>query len=108
MFGFIDLFTHHYFDYKGKIGRGAYWGLVLVLLIVYVILWIFAAGWINWLYNIIVACPFICMSARRLRDAKFTPWLALLGLGLFFPLIFGGWSGLFALVLLILCVFPSK
>ncbi|MBO4675117.1 MAG: DUF805 domain-containing protein [Elusimicrobiaceae bacterium] len=108
MFGFIDLFTHHYFDYKGKLGRGAYWILALLLWLVGLILGIFAAGWINWLYTLIIICPFICMSARRLRDAGFTPWLALLGLALFSNIFGAFWGQIAIIVLFILCLFPSK
>ena len=108
MFGFIDLFTHHYFDYKGKLSRGSYWILALLLVIVGFILGIFASAWINWLYNLIIICPFICMSARRLRDAKFSPWLALLGLALFCKIFGAFWGGIAILVLFILCLFPSR
>ena len=108
MFGFIDLFTHHYFDYKGKIGRGTYWILALLLWLVCLILGIFAARWINLLYTLIIICPFICMSARRLRDAKFTPWLALLGLALFSNIFGAFWGQIAIIVLFVLCLFPSR
>jgi len=108
MFGFIDLFTHHYFDYKGKLARKAYWVLALLLWLVSLILGIFAAGWINWLYTLVIICPFICMSARRLRDAGFSPWLALLGLALFSNILGAFWGQIAVIVLFILCLFPSK
>ena len=108
MFGFVDLFTHHYFDYKGKLNRKGYWILAILLVLVGWVLGMFTPAVIAWIYSLAIICPFVCMSARRLRDAGFTPWLALLGLGtllnLFSPVI----GSIALLVMLILCLFPSK
>lgn len=101
---FIDPIKNHYVDFAGKANRKQFWLFVLFNFLVFLVLSI-VLGLLGKTGNILyfvcqlaVLLPYLGISARRLRDGGFTPWLLLL---LLLPFI--GW-----LILLILYLLPSK
>ena len=94
---FLDIITKHFFDFGGKEGRKVFWLFVLNCFIVNLI---FSAIWatLATIVGLILLLPSLGIIVRRLRDAGFSPWLALL---LIIPGI--GW-----VAVAILACFPSK
>lgn len=102
---FIDVIKNHYFDFSGRATRMQFWMFALINFIVSIVLGIVAgivlkgnANIVNIIYGLALLLPSLGITARRLRDGGFTPWLLLL---LFVPVI--GW-----IALLILYIMPSK
>ena len=103
---FIDVIKNHYVDFSGKATRTQFWMFVLWNIIISFVLGLIcgiflkggAANTIATIYGLALLLPSLAISARRLKDAGFTPWLLLLGL---IPGI--GW-----IILVILWLFPSK
>ncbi len=94
---FLDIITKHFFDFGGKEGRKVYWLFVLNCFIVSFILGLISST-ISFIFSLVVLLPSLGILVRRLRDAGFSPWLALL---LLVPVV--GW-----IIVAILACFPSK
>jgi uncharacterized membrane protein YhaH (DUF805 family) len=94
---FLDIITKHFFDFSGKEGRKVYWLFVLNCFIVSFILGLISST-ISYIFSLIILLPSLGILVRRLRDAGFSPWLALL---LIIPVV--GW-----IAVVILACFPSK
>ena len=94
---FLDIITKHFFDFSGKEGRKVYWLFCLNCFIVSFILGLISST-ISYIFSLVVLLPSLGILVRRLRDAGFSPWLALL---LLVPVV--GW-----IVVVILACFPSK
>ena len=112
---FIDPIKKHFADFKGRATRKQFWLFTLFDFIVWCLLgFVFSFfGQIgNILYFVCVVAlliPFMSIGCRRLRDAGFSPWWILLGvLPLVLAFLFGWLLGIGSLVLLIMCLFPSK
>ena len=116
---FIDPIKNHYIDFAGKATRTQYWLWVLFLFIVSLVLglvftWFGTVGTIILrLFGLAILLPSLAISARRLRDAGFWPWLAFFSiLGTVATFVNSGILSLAALlvgiVLFILHLFPSK
>jgi uncharacterized membrane protein YhaH (DUF805 family) len=94
---FLDIITKHFFDFSGKEGRKVYWLFVLNCFIVSFILGLISST-ISYIFSLVILLPSLGILVRRLRDAGFSPWLALL---LIIPVV--GW-----IAVVILACFPSK
>ncbi len=94
---FLDIITKHFFDFGGKENRKVYWLWVLNCFIVSFILGLISST-ISYIFSLVVLLPSLGILVRRLRDAGFSPWLALL---LLIPVV--GW-----VAVVILACFPSK
>ncbi|MBR3655210.1 MAG: DUF805 domain-containing protein [Elusimicrobia bacterium] len=94
---FLDIITKHFFDFGGKEGRKVFWLFVLNCFIVNLILSAILLT-LAYIFSLVILLPFLGILVRRLRDAGFTPWLALL-------LIIPGIGGI---ILAVLACFPSK
>lgn len=94
---FLDIITKHFFDFGGKEKRKVYWLFVLNCFIVSFILGLISST-ISYIFSLVILLPSLGILVRRLRDAGFSPWLALL---LLVPVV--GW-----IVVVILACFPSK
>lgn len=94
---FLDIITKHFFDFGGKENRKVFWLFVLNCFIVSFILGLISAT-ISYIFSLVVLLPSLGILVRRLRDAGFSPWLALL---LLIPFV--GW-----IAVVILACFPSK
>lgn len=94
---FLDIITKHFFDFGGKEGRKVYWLFVLNCFIVSFILGLISST-VSFIFSLVVLLPSLGILVRRLRDAGFSPWLALL---LLVPVV--GW-----IIVAILACFPSK
>ncbi len=94
---FLDIVTKHFFDFNGKEGRKVYWLFVLNCFIVSFILGLISST-ISYIFSLVILLPSLGILVRRLRDAGFSPWLALL---LLVPVV--GW-----IIVVILACFPSK
>lgn len=94
---FLDIITKHFFDFSGKEGRKVYWLFVLNCFIVSFILGLISST-VSFIFSLVVLLPSLGILVRRLRDAGFSPWLALL---LIIPVV--GW-----IAVVILACFPSK
>ena len=91
--GFYVDFWKNFINFSGKTGLKDYWLTFLVNLVIYAILLKIAPN-ISYIFFLAILIPFLAISARRLRDA---------GLHVLLVLTF-----IIPIVLLILCVFPSK
>jgi len=94
---FLDIITKHFFDFGGKENRKVFWLFVLNCFIVSAILGLISST-ISYIFSLVVLLPSLGIIVRRLRDAGFSPWLALL---LIIPMF--GW-----VAVVILACFPSK
>ncbi|MBO7431435.1 MAG: DUF805 domain-containing protein [Elusimicrobia bacterium] len=94
---FLDIITKHFFDFNGKEGRKVFWLFTLNCFIVSLILGAISST-ISYIFSLVVLLPSLGILVRRLRDAGFSPWLALL---LIVPVV--GW-----IAVVILACFPSK
>lgn len=94
---FLDIITKHFFDFGGKETRKVYWLFYLNCIILYFILGLIS-GTVSAIVGLILLLPALGILVRRLRDAGFSPWLALL---LLVPVV--GW-----IIVAILACFPSK
>ncbi len=94
---FLDIITKHFFDFGGKENRKVFWLFALNCFIVSFILGLISST-ISYIFSLVVLLPSLGILARRLRDAGFSPWLALL---LLVPVV--GW-----IIVVILACFPSK
>ena len=94
---FWDIVTKHFFDFNGKEGRKVYWLFFLNSFIIGFIISIISST-LNYIVSLVLFLPSLGILVRRLRDAGFSPWLALLVL---VPVV--GW-----IALVILACFPSK
>ena len=94
---FLDIVTKHFFDFSGKEKRKVYWLFVLNSFIISFIIGIISST-LNYIVSLVLFLPSLGILVRRLRDAGFSPWLALLVL---VPVV--GW-----IALVILACFPSK
>ena len=94
---FLDIITKHFFDFGGKENRKVFWLFVLNCFIVSFILGLISST-ISYIFSLAVLLPSLGILVRRLRDAGFSPWLALL---LLIPVV--GW-----IIVVILACFPSK
>ena len=94
---FLDIITKHFIDFQGKEGRKVYWLFVLNCFIVSFILGLISST-ISYIFSLLVFLPSLGILVRRLRDAGFSPWLALL---LLIPIV--GWIA----VVILVCM-PSK
>ena len=103
---FIDVLKNHYADFSGRATRKQFWLFTLIDIVVAIVLMIVCSMFlseritdiISSIYNLALFLPALSISARRLRDGGFSPWLLLLSL---IPII-----GLIALI--ILFIEPSK
>ena len=101
---FLDVVKNHYLDFAGKADRKQFWLYILFQFILFVVLAMVTHFFgkigttIYFLCSLALLLPTLGITARRLRDGGFTPWLLLLYL---IP-------GLGALIVLILCLLPSK
>ena len=94
---FLDIITKHFFDFGGKENRKVFWLFWLNCFIVSFILGLISST-ISYIFSLVVLLPSLGILVRRLRDAGFSPWLALL---LLIPVV--GW-----IAVVILACFPSK
>lgn len=94
---FLDIITKHFFDFNGKEGRKVYWLFVLNCFIVSFILGLISST-ISYIFSLVVLLPSLGILVRRLHDAGFSGWFALL---LLVPVI--GW-----IAVVILACLPSK
>ena len=94
---FLDIITKHFFDFKGKEGRKVFWLFALNSIIIGLILSAISAT-VYYIFSLIILLPSLGLLVRRLRDAGFSPWWALL---LIIP-------GIGTIILLIMACFPSK
>ena len=94
---FLDIVTKHFLDFQGKEGRKVYWLFVLNTFIIGFIIGLISST-LNYIVSLILFLPSLGILVRRLRDAGFSPWLALL---LLIPVV--GW-----IIVVILACFPSK
>ena len=94
---FLDIITKHFFDFGGKEGRKVFWLFVLNCIIVSFILGLIWST-LATIFSLIVLLPSLGILVRRLHDAGFSGWWALL---LLIPFI-----GVIAV--LIMACFPSK
>ena len=93
---FLDIVTKHFFDFKGKETRKVYWLFYLNCIILYSILGVIS-GTLSGIVGLVLLLPALGILVRRLRDAGFSPWWALLAL-----------TGIGGIILLIMACFPSK
>ena len=89
---YIDAFKH-YFDFKGKTGRKAFWYFVLWNFIISLVLSWVSKDLAN-IYSLIVLIPSLAIGVRRLHDIGKSGWWILLAL---IPII--GWIWLIILYL---------
>ncbi|MBR3627828.1 MAG: DUF805 domain-containing protein [Elusimicrobia bacterium] len=94
---FLDIVTKHFFDFSGKEGRKVYWLFVLNCFIISFILGLISST-ISYIFSLVVLLPSLGILVRRLHDAGFSGWFALL---LLVPVV--GW-----IAVVILACFPSK
>ena len=94
---FLDIVTKHFFDFSGKEGRKVYWLFVLNCFIIGFIIGLISST-LNYIVSLILLIPSLGILVRRLQDAGFSGWLALL---LIVPVV--GW-----IAVVILACFPSK
>lgn len=94
---FLDIITKHFFDFNGKEGRKVYWLFVLNNFIVSFILGLISST-LSYIFSIVVLLPALGILVRRLHDAGFSGWWALL---LLVPVV--GW-----IAVVILACLPSK
>ncbi len=94
---FLDIITKHFFDFSGKENRKVFWLFALNSFIVSLILNVIW-GMLATIFALVVLLPSLGILVRRLRDAGFSPWWALL---LLVP-------GIGGIILLIMACFPSK
>lgn len=94
---FLDIITKHFFDFNGKEGRKVYWLFVLNCFIVSFILGLISST-ISYIFSLVVLLPSLGILVRRLHDAGFSGWFALL---LLVPVV--GW-----IAVVILACLPSK
>lgn len=93
---FLDIVTKHFFDFGGKETRKVYWLFYLNCIILYFILGLIS-GTVSAIVGLILLLPALGILVRRLRDAGFSPWWALLVI-----------TGIGSIILLIMACFPSK
>ncbi len=104
MFNFWDVIKNHYVDFAGKATRKQFWLYVLWYIIVSFGLGLVFSFFgsmrltLCYLFVLAILLPSLAITARRLRDASFSPWWLLL---LLLPYL-----GI--LSVLILCLMPSK
>ena len=94
---FLDIITKHFFDFNGKEGRKVYWLFVLNCFIVSFILGLISST-ISYIFSLVILLPSLGILVRRLHDAGFSGWFALL---LLVPFV--GW-----IAVVILACLPSK
>ena len=94
---FLDIIAKHFFDFGGKENRKVFWLFWLNCFIVSFILGLISST-ISYIFSLVVLLPSLGILVRRLRDAGFSPWWALL---LLIP-------GIGGIILLIMACFPSK
>ncbi|MCR4662579.1 MAG: DUF805 domain-containing protein [Endomicrobiaceae bacterium] len=94
---FLDIITKHFFDFNGTEGRKVYWLFVLNNFIVSFLLGLISST-LSYIFSIVVLLPALGILVRRLHDAGFSGWWALL---LLVPGI--GW-----IAIVILACLPSK
>ena len=94
---FLDIITKHFFDFGGKEGRQVFWLFILNCIIISFVLG-FISGILSTIFSLVVLLPSLGILVRRLHDAGFSGWWALL---LLVPAI-----GFIAVI--ILACLPSK
>ena len=94
---FLDIITKHFFDFGGKENRKVFWLFVLNCFIVSLILNVIW-GILATIFAVVILLPSLGILVRRLRDAGFSPWWALLVLV----------PGIGGIILLVMACFPSK
>ena len=94
---FLDIITKHFFDFSGKEGRKVFWLFILNCIIISFVLGLIS-GILSTIFSLVVLLPSLGILVRRLHDAGFSGWWALL---LLVPAI-----GLIAVI--ILACLPSK
>ncbi len=94
---FLDIVTKHFFDFSGKEGRKVFWLFVLNVVIIGFVLGLISSI-LSSIFSIAMILPGLGILVRRLHDAGFSGWWALL---LLVPAI-----GLIAVI--ILACLPSK
>ena len=98
------LFIQNALQWAGRTTRQEYWWPTAIIIVSYLILNSLRMNLpailaiVPWLVMVALFIPFLSGSIRRLRDAGFSPWLALLVL----------LPGIGALILLVLCSFPTN
>ncbi len=95
---FLDIITKHFFDFGGKEGRKVFWLFVLNCIIISFVLGLIS-GVLSTIFSLVVLLPSLGILVRRLHDAGFSGWWALL---LLVPAI-----GLIAVIILA-CLPPKK
>ena len=95
---FLDIITKHFFDFSGKEGRKVFWLFVLNCIIISFVLGLIS-GILSTIFSLVVLLPSLGILVRRLHDAGFSGWWALL---LLVPAI-----GLIAVIILA-CLPPKK
>ena len=94
---FLDIITKHYFDFSGKEGIKTFWLFVLNVVVIGFILGLISSI-LSSIFSIAMILPGLGILVRRLHDAGFSGWWALL---LLVPVI-----GLIAVI--ILACLPGK
>ena len=94
---FLDIVTKHFFDFSGKEGRKVFWLFVLNVIIIGFVLGLISSI-LSSIFSIAMILPGLGILVRRLHDAGFSGWWALL---LLVPVI-----GLIAVI--ILACLPGK
>ncbi len=94
---FLDIITKHYVDFGGKEGRKVYWLWVLNCFIVSFIIGLISST-LSYIFSLAILIPSLAILVRRLHDAGFSGWWALL---LLVPVV--GW-----IAVVILALLPSK
>ena len=74
---FLDIITKHYFDFSGKEGIKTFWLFVLNCVIISFILG-FISSILSTIFSLGVLLPSLGILVRRLHDAGFSGWWALL------------------------------
>ena len=95
---FLDIVTKHFFDFSGKEGRKVFWLFVLNVVIIGFVLGLISSI-LSTIFSIAMILPGLGILVRRLHDAGFSGWWALL---LLIPVI-----GLIAVIILA-CLPPKK
>ena len=99
---FIDVIKNQYFDFEGTTDVKSFWMYILWYIIFGVILGLISkllgiGSWLLSIYGLLLLLPSLGISAKRLRDAGFSPWWLLIGL-----------TGIGFIVLIIFWVMPKK
>jgi uncharacterized membrane protein YhaH (DUF805 family) len=82
---FIEAFTKHYVDFKGRARRAEFFYFYLVWILVYVVLgiisgYVTAVSYVMGLFFLATILPAIALSIRRMHDTDHSGWWSLVPL----------------------------